>query len=160
MEILKFPHPDLFKKCDKITVFGPELKILLDSMWETMKLANGIGLAANQVSIPFRMFVMEGPNGRINLINPRIQALSQVSANLKEGCLSAPGESLVVPGRMRWVDVEYQDENGDFKRVVLHAIHAVCVQHEIEHLDGKSFMKNKTIHKTIRNQLSKKWKLK
>jgi peptide deformylase len=81
------------------------------------------------------MFVMEGPEGRLNIINPHIGLSSLKPAGLKEGCLSAPGEFMIVPSRVDWVMIEYQDENGDPKHVTLKGIHSVCAQHEIEHLN-------------------------
>lgn len=157
MEILKFPNPILFKSTKEVTVFGEELVILLDTMYETMLANNGVGLAANQVGLLFNMFVMKMPTGRLNLINPSIVAKSVVPANMKEGCLSAPGDFVVVPDRVSWVLVEYQDETGGKQTIALHGIYGVCAQHEIEHLEGKSFLKNSSIPKDKRKELSKKW---
>lgn len=158
MKILKFPHPDLLHKCPVISVFDKELKIILDSMWETMKSERGIGLAANQVGILLRMFVMDGPEGRLNVVNPKYLSASIKGAALKEGCLSFPGEFIIVPGRSNWIHLAYQDENGQNKEVVLEGIYAVCAQHEIDHLDGKVFIKHESLARNIRKQLIKKWK--
>lgn len=160
MKILKFPHTLLLRPCEEVTRFDSETLDLLDIMWDTMKENNGIGLAANQIGYPLDMFVMNGVKGRMNFINPYIAAGSVELANLKEGCLSAPGESILVPGRMKWVQVVYQDEKGAIKSTILQGIHAVCAQHEIEHLDGKSFMEHKSLLKTTRKLLLKKWGLK
>lgn len=158
--ILKFPNPLLFKKTSEVLVFGKELKVLLDAMWETMLVSNGVGLAANQIGLPLRMVVIKGPFGRINLVNPEIIGKSKFAANLKEGCLSAPGDFILVPDRVEWVHVNYQDETGHERVAVFKGLYSVCVQHEIEHLDGKSFMENKSIPKQIRKGLQKKWGLK
>lgn len=160
MDILKFPDLFLFETMPVVTVFEEELSVLLDSMFETMKARNGLGLAANQVGIACRMFVMNGPNGRLNIVNPVIASKSKLAANLREGCLSAPGDFIVVPSRSEWVEVNYQDETGKEKHVVLKGLYAVCAQHEIEHLNGKSFMDNKSIPKGIRKGLEKKWGIK
>lgn len=160
MKILKFPHSKLLKPCEEVVSFDTELLDILDDMYRTMKENHGIGLAANQVGISLDMFVMEGPKTRMNFINPYIAAGSVELANLKEGCLSAPGESILVPGRMKWVQVVYQNEKGEPKSTILQGIHAVCAQHEIEHLDGKSFMEHKSLLKTTRKLLLKKWGLK
>jgi peptide deformylase len=157
MEILKFPHPALFKPCKEVTVFGTELKVLLDSMYETMKHNNGIGLAANQVGLPWRMFVMELESRVYYCINPKIIARGLETANQKEGCLSAPGEFIVVPDRNKWVKLEYQDEEGIKNWIVAYDISAVCIQHELEHLDGKSHLQSKSIPKQKRIELAKKW---
>lgn len=161
MNILKFPSEELFKVCTEVTVFGPELKILLDSMWETMVVGNGIGLAANQVGLTFRMFTMLGPNDeKLYLVNPKIVSRSTVPANMREGCLSAPGEFLVLSERASWVKVEFQDETGEVKQRVFRDIHSVCVQHEIDHLDGKSHLQAESLHTAKRKELEKKWGIK
>lgn len=161
MQIIKFPSSELFQKCSEVSVFGPELKVLLDSMYQTMIEANGIGLAANQVGLKFRMFVMFGPNNeRLNIVNPTIVSKSIAPANLKEGCLSAPGEMLVLEERRTWVQLKYQDETGTEQKKMFHGIHAVCVQHEIDHLNGKSYLQSKSLHKAKRKELAKKWDLK
>jgi len=157
MDVLKFPNPHLFKSTKEVTVFGEELLVLLNSMYETMKANNGLGLAANQVGLSFKMFVMDGPEGRLNLINPIIVAKSVVAANMKEGCLSAPGDFFVVPSRAQWVTVEFQDETGFKQKRTFKGLLSVCAQHEIEHLEGESFMQNKSLPKEKKQQLAKKW---
>lgn len=161
MEILKFPHPFLLKPCQPVTVFDVELKVLLEAMWETMINAGGVGLAANQVGLPWRMFVMNVMGkDKVFMVNPKIVSSSIVSANFKEGCLSAPGEFIVLPERAEWVQVKYQDELGHEHCRVYSGIHAVCVQHEIDHLHGKSHLQSKSLPKTKRIELAKKWGLK
>lgn len=161
MQILKFPSPELFQVCKEVTVFGPELKVLLDSMWDTMVANSGMGLAANQVGLSFRMFVMIGPEGeRLYIVNPKIVQKSIVSANLEEGCLSAPGEKLTLEERADWVKVEYQDETGAKHEKVFKRIYSVCVQHETDHLNGKTHLQSESLHKARRKELAKKWGLK
>ena len=159
MKILKFPNPILFKVCDLVLDIGTELKVIMDNMYRTMRQANGIGLAANQVGIGYRFFVMEGPEGRVNFVNPQVLRYSVVTSLLSEGCLSAPGESVITGSRHDWVEVLYLDEKGKEHTKVFHGIYAVCVEHEIDHLDGKSFMEPKTIPKAIRKRLAKTWGL-
>jgi peptide deformylase len=161
MEILKFPHPSLFTKCKPVTVFGPELSVLLESMWETMTSAKGIGLASNQVGLDYTMFVMEGPaKEKIFIVNPKMTKRSSMTANLQEGCLSAPGEFIKLKERSRWVEVKYQDEKGTEKIAMFTGIYAVCVQHEIGHLEGKSHLQSGTIPGARRRELAEKWGLK
>lgn len=161
MDILKFPHPLLFEPTRQVTVFGPELSVLLHSMWETMIAAKGLGLAANQVGLPWNMFVMEGPNKeRLFIVNPVIASGSKTPANLREGCLSAPGEFLILKERMAWVEIAYSDENGAINKGFFKGIHAVCVQHEMDHLVGKSHLQSKSISRAERKRLAKKWGLK
>lgn len=159
MEIVKFPHPALFRKCKPVTVFGAELKVLLDKMYEVMINANGIGLAANQVGLEFRMFVMQGEDGPLYLVNPKIVWSSREFARIREGCLSAPKE-FVVLARTAIVKVEFQDEKGEKRSKIFNDLRAVCTQHEIEHLDGKSFLEHKSLTKIQKNTLKAKWGIK
>lgn len=161
MELLSFPHPLLFKPCKRVSVFGPELKTLLDLMWDAMNSLKGIGLAANQVGLSYSMFVMSGPNEeRLLIVNPRILRKSAVPALLKEGCLSAPGEFLILSERASWVEINFQDETGTEKTRVFQGLYAVCVQHEMDHLLGKSHLQSSSIPKFKRKELAKKWGLK
>lgn len=168
MKIIKFPDPILFKKCKEVTVFGKELEVLLESMWDTMVDGKGIGLAANQVGLSYRMFVMEfmadvkpgSKKEKIFFVNPKILSRSAAPAEQKEGCLSAPGEFLTLAERSAWVQVEYQNEKGEKQTRVFKGIYSVCVQHEIDHLDGKSHLLSKSLSKALRKQLAKKWGIK
>lgn len=156
MEIVKFPNPVLFKKCKDVTVFTPELKVLLEAMWETMVRERGIGLAANQVGLEYRMFVMDETTEKHFIVNPKILQAGELPCDQAEGCLSAPGQ-LVKLYRPNWVTIAYQNENGEHKKRTFVGIHSVCVQHEMEHLEGKSFLQNKTIPKKLRMFLAQKW---
>lgn len=163
MEIVKFPNPWLFEVTHKVAEeeFGENLNSLLESMYETMLDNNGIGLSANQVGLSHRMFVMEGPREeKLFLINPYIRAKSALNYRFKEGCLSAPGEFVFIEDRASWVQVVYQNENGNTECRTFRDIHSVCVQHEIDHLDGKSFLEHEAIPKSIRRSLAKKWGIK
>lgn len=161
MEIVKFPHPALLKRCEEVTVFGDELKVLLQNMTLTMRAERGVGLAANQVGLQFRMFTMMRENGQLVFaVNPKIVSSSKAVSKLKEGCLSAPGEFLVTGSRAQWIQMRYQDETGREHLITLDGLDAVCAQHEIEHLDGKSFMQSKTIPKGKRQQICGRWGLK
>ena len=159
MEILRFPNAKLLTVCEPVTVFGPELTVLLEKMYDTMLKAKGIGLAANQVGLQFRMFVMNVRDDRHFIVNPEILSASEVFANLKEGCLSAPGDFVVVNSRLKWVELKYQDETGAEKTKVFEDIFSVCVQHEIDHLNGKAFLQSAALSSKVRKQLSKKWGL-
>jgi len=161
MEILSFPDPNLFIQCKEITVFGPELKVLLESMWETMIENRGIGLAANQVGLDYRMFTMFGPEDeKLFIVNPKIVMKSIAPANLKEGCLSARGEFLMLEERSHIVQILYRDETGAVKTGTFSGIHAVCVQHEIDHLDGKSYLQSDSLSRQVKRKLARKWDLK
>jgi peptide deformylase len=156
MEVLKFPHPNLFIRCKPVTVFGPELVILLESMWEAMVRSGGLGLASNQVGLDYSMFTMEGSDKeKLFIVNPRILKRSPLAANLQEGCLSAPGDFVTLK-RSRWVELEYQDEKGEKHTRIFEGIHAICVQHEMQHLIGQSHLQSKNVPKEIKQ----KWGLK
>lgn len=156
MKIVSFPHKSLFTKTKPVTVFGPELKYLLESMYEVMVSHRGVGLAANQVELTFRMFVMQVEEKPLFLVNPRIIWESRELAKIREGCLSAPAEFIVL-GRSALVKIAYQDETGAEKTKLFNDLLVVCVQHEIEHLDGKSFLEHKSLTKVQKNQLKARW---
>lgn len=161
MKILKFPNESLFLQTEQVTVFETELKVLLDTMYRTMQAADGLGLAANQVGLKFRMFVMQTQTKeKIYAVNPKIKTKSEAILLIKEGCLSAPGEFFVTGSRAVWVMLEYQDETGKNKTKVLKGLDAVCAQHELEHLEGLSFMDSPTISRKTRKELAKRWGIK
>lgn len=161
MKILKYPNPALLTVCSEVTEFDDALKSALDEMWEVMVASEGMGLAANQVGILKRMFIMTDVDGsKVYAVNPKILLKSQVPANKPEGCLSAPGEFLELDERADWVQVEYQDETGAQHKKVFHGIHSVCIQHEIDHLDGKTHLLSPTLSSKDRKMLAKKWGLK
>ena len=161
MEILKYPNKSLFNVCKEVTVFGPELKVLLESMWDAMSDKRGMGLASNQVGLDYRMFTMVGPeNEKLFIVNPKVVAKSSTSANLKEGCLSAPGEFLVLPERSHIIQILYNDETGGLRTGIFRDLHAVCVQHEMDHLEGKSHLQSKSLTRQMRRQMCRKWGIK
>lgn len=161
MKILKFPDPALLTVCSPVTEFDEKLKATLDEMWEVMVAVEGMGLAANQVGILSRMFTMTNVDGsKLYFVNPVIVKKSVVSANKVEGCLSAPGEFLELDERAEWVLVDYQDETGAKHQKMFNGIHSVCVQHEIDHLDGKTHLLSPTLSSKDRKMLARKWGLK
>lgn len=160
MEILKFPHPALFQTTNEVTVFDDALAERLAVMHEAMERENGLGLAANQLGFMDRMFIMKGTNGIIDLINPVITWRSILPAKLKEGCLSAPGDFLIVPSRKSTIQVKFQDASGEERSTIYRDLLAVCVQHEIDHLNGNVFFADKSIPKSQRNSMMKKWGIK
>ena len=105
-------------------------------MYRTMKQANGIGLAANQVSVGIRMFVMYG---EITCINPKIVEASPIRQLVEEGCLSFPNLFMKLQ-RPQSVIVEYYDKNLEKQVDRFEHVWAQCIQHEIEHLDGICFV--------------------
>ena len=112
-------------------------------MYDTMAKYGGIGLSANQVGLPFRMFIMGGhpqiENGRVrSVFNPLINHVSEETTSMKEGCLSFPFLFLSIT-RPKWCHVKYTDENGKDVEEVLHGMNARIFQHENEHMNGYVF---------------------
>ena len=129
---------DIFKEDEKI-----ELKEFVDNMFETMKKYGGIGLSANQVGKPYRMFVMEDhPNiskgKKWVCINPKITNVTKDLIRYKEGCLTFPFLFLDIE-RPQDISVEYLDENLEKKEEHMTGIVARCFQHEFDHMQGIVF---------------------
>lgn len=135
-EIRKVPDEVLYKKCREVTEFNERLHQLLDDMYETMKQANGVGIAAPQVGILRRVVVIEVEDGKkIELVNPKIIAKSKDAVCEFEGCLSLPGESAEVT-RPKAVTVEAQDRFGKTFQMNGKDLLARAFCHELDHLDG------------------------
>ena len=139
--ILEFPDPRLRTRAQPVTRFGADLHRIVDDMLETMYAAPGIGLAATQIDVHQRLLVIDvsaESNDPLILINPEILAREGEVAT-EEGCLSVPGyfEEVKRASRIR---VRAQDRAGNFFERDCEEILAVCVQHEMDHLDGKLFV--------------------
>lgn len=141
LEILEYPDPRLRTRAAPVTEFDAALSRLIDDMFETMYAAPGIGLAATQVNVHQRLLVMDISQDRsapMVFINPEILDRQQVGV-MEEGCLSVPGFFDEVERAQR-VRVRAQDRHGITFERELSALEAVCLQHEIDHLDGKLFV--------------------
>jgi peptide deformylase len=139
--ILEFPDPRLRTRAEPVTRFDATLGTLIDDMLETMYAAPGIGLAATQVDVHKRLIVIDvskDHNEPVVLINPEILA-REGEASTEEGCLSVPGIFDEVK-RATKVRVRAQDRNGETFERDFEDILAVCVQHEMDHLDGRLFV--------------------
>ncbi len=142
--ILSIPDPVLREVSQPIAKVDASVRKLADEMFAAMYAAPGIGLAAIQIGVPKRLVVMdlakkdEPPQPQI-FINPEIVASSEEKAVYEEGCLSIPEyyEEVERPAR---VTVRYLDEKGAQKTVEADGLLATCLQHEIDHLDGKLFI--------------------
>ena len=141
LKILEFPDPRLRKKAVPVTAVDDALRQLIDDMFETMFDAPGIGLAATQVDVHRRLLVADVSAEKDDpyvLINPEIVAKDGVEVS-EEGCLSVPGYYEEVE-RAERIRVKYLDRNGDAIEADFDGLLAVCVQHEIDHLDGRLFV--------------------
>ena len=109
------------------------------NMAEAMDKFGGLGLSANQVGLPYRMFVMRTQDGTQAFFNPELTKVSQETDLLKEGCLSFPDIYLMIK-RSKVVEMKYQDADGEEHLTTLDGIGARCVQHDIDHLNGILFL--------------------
>ena len=145
LPILEFPNPRLRKvagSLDPSRIVTPQFQQLLDDMFETMYVAPGIGLAATQVDVHERFMVIDVSEGRdqpLVFINPVLRSRTEQLREHQEGCLSIPGIYADVT-RADGIEVEAFDRHG--KRFVLEVddLLATCIQHEIDHLDGRLFI--------------------
>jgi peptide deformylase len=138
-QIIKEGDEILRKKCREVTRFDDRLHMLVDDMFQTMYANNGVGLAAPQVGVLRRIFVMDVKDeaGPLVLINPRI-VLTEGSQINDEGCLSLPGKWGEVE-RPASLTVEALDREGRPFSYHAEGLAAICVCHEIDHLDGILF---------------------
>lgn len=142
LPILEFPDPRLRKVASPITVFDVKLEVLIDDMLETMYDSQGIGLAATQIDVHKRLLVIdvsESKDSPLVLINPSFEIIEDELSEYDEGCLSVPGFYETV-SRPKGIKVQAQDRKGEKFEIEAEGILATCIQHEIDHLDGKLFV--------------------
>ena len=160
LEILEFPDPRLRTTARPVAQVTDATRKLIDDMFETMYDAPGIGLAATQVNVHERVLVIDVSEERNEpqvFINPQITVLDPERGEYDEGCLSVPGfyETVSRPTRVR---VEALDRNGKAFNRELEGLLAICLQHEIDHLEGKLFvdylspLKRQRIRKKLEKQ--------
>lgn len=160
LTILEYPDPRLRTKAVPVDVVDDAIRKLVDDMFETMEDAQGIGLAASQVDVHRRIIVMDISEKRNEprvFINPEIEVLEPGSVPYDEGCLSVPGfyESVDRPSH---VMIRALDANGKAFEEEAKGLLAVCIQHEIDHLEGKLFvdylspLKRQRIRKKLKKQ--------
>ena len=153
--------PVLRTRAEQVGSFDKELRCLVDDMFETMYHAEGIGLAANQISVLKQVLVVDvrdekdAAAGRMALINPRIVKVTSEVHKETEGCLSVPGLEEVVQ-RPLGIKVEASDVHGAPISVDADALLARALQHEIDHLEGILFLDR--VSPLKRRLLMKKWK--
>jgi peptide deformylase len=165
LPILEFPDPRLRTKAapvDAAQISDPAFQRLLDDMFETMYEAPGIGLAASQVDVHKRFMVIdvsEDKTGPQVFINPEI--LSRTGEQVyQEGCLSVPGIFADVT-RADAIEVRFLDRTGQTQQLQVDGLLAVCIQHEMDHLDGKLFVDylSPLKREMVRKKLAKQRKL-
>lgn len=141
LHILHYPDPRLREKAKPVSVVDASVRHLVDDMFETMYDAPGIGLAAPQVNVAQRVIVIdisEDKNQPLCLINPEVVA-SNGEEQMEEGCLSVPNifEPVV---RARAITVRALNQEGSPFELTTDGLLAVCIQHEMDHLEGKLFV--------------------
>ncbi len=155
LTILEFPDPRLRKKAAPVEVVDDALRTLIDDMFETMYAAPGIGLAATQVDVHKRLLVCDVSSDKSEphaLINPKIVEKDGIAV-YEEGCLSVPGYYEEVE-RADHIRVEFLGRDGNPAEMEAEGLLAICIQHEMDHLEGKLFVDY--LSETKRNRIRKK----
>lgn len=160
LPILEFPDPRLRTTAAPVAKVDDAIRSIIDDMFETMYAAPGIGLAATQVNIHQQIIVIdtsEEKNDPMVFINPALTILEEETTTYDEGCLSVPGYYEEVE-RPIGILVKALDKNGEAFSLEPTGLLAVCIQHEIDHLNGKLFvdylsnMKRQRIRKKLEKQ--------
>ncbi len=141
LEVLRFPDERLRTIAQPVNNIDDNVRTIIENMFETMYMEEGVGLAATQVNIHQQIVVIdvsEERNQRLALINPEILEADGEALN-EEGCLSVPEYRAQVP-RAEKIKVKALDENGEEQVFEAEGLLAICVQHELDHLKGKLFI--------------------
>jgi peptide deformylase len=162
LNILRYPDPRLYKKAERVKEVDDSIRVLVRDLAETMYAAPGVGLAATQVDVHKRVIVVDASETRdqlLVLINPEIVRAEGLQYR-EEGCLSLPGIYESVE-RAERVTVRALGLDGQPFSLAAEGLRAVCIQHEVDHLDGKVFvgylsrLKQQRIKTKLQKQLSK-----
>jgi peptide deformylase len=141
-KILEFPDPRLRTRAAIVPAVDGRIQALIDDMFETMYDANGIGLAASQIDVHEQVIVIDlssdGSAPRV-FVNPTIEVIDETLDGFEEGCLSVPGFSEAVE-RPKAIKVDALDRDGNPIDETVTGLLAVCLQHEMDHLQGKLFV--------------------
>ena len=156
LNLVYYPDPILEQIAEPIITFDNDFLLSLTAdMFNIMKDKNGVGLAANQVGIAKRIFVIDCDNRKIAFINPEIESFFG-STKIDEGCLSFPGIRVKIERKEKLV-VKYQNEFGTHNQMELFGLSAICFQHELDHLNGKTFIEylSKDVKEFIKRKLKR-----
>jgi peptide deformylase len=163
LDILQYPDPRLAKPAREVTELTDAIRALACNMAETMYAARGVGLAAPQVGQAIRLILVDasGPDERQDLrvyINPRLTVLDPTPVEDEEGCLSVPFNYRAQVSRAARVAVDALDMDWRPVHVEAEGLLAVCLQHELDHLDGKVFLDHVSrLKRTLFDTRVKKW---
>ncbi len=160
LQILEFPDQRLRTIAKPVTDFDDKLATLVDDMIETMYDANGIGLAATQIDVHSQVIVMDLSEERDQpqvFINPSVEVLDDDLGSYDEGCLSVPGFYETVK-RPKKVKIFAKDQSGEDFELEADELLGICIQHEMDHLNGKLFVDylSKLKRNRIRSKLEKR----
>lgn len=144
LNVLTVPDSRLRIKAKPVSVCDDNIRKILDDMLETMYAEDGLGLAAPQIGIDLRLVVMDVSEDEKNhtiykMVNPEITWRSKELSVCNEGCLSVPEQRAQV-SRPAAIKMHYLDENGVLQHIETDGLFATCIQHEIDHLDGKLYI--------------------
>jgi peptide deformylase len=163
LDIIQYPDSRLAQTSVELTELTDELRVLVGDMAETMYAARGVGLAAPQVGHPIRLILVDssGPDERKDLrvlINPRLSVLDPTPVEDEEGCLSVPFNYRAAVSRAAGVAVDALDMDWQPVHVEAEGLLAVCLQHELDHLEGKVFLDHiSRLKRTLFDTRIKKW---
>ncbi len=156
LTIRRYPDPALNSRCADVTVFDAGLKALADDLHVAMTAAPGVGITAAHCGILQRVVVLDLPElgGRRDYVNPELVSVSDETMEHTEGSVSMPGmtDTLVRP---RQVDIRYRTIDGVEMRETLEGFSAICMQHEIDQLDGIFWIQR--LSRLKRERMLKKW---
>ncbi len=154
--ILTYPDQGLSIICEPVSNFDDELSTLAQDLLETMRAAPGVGITAAHIGVFRRLFVLElsAVQGPLYYVNPEILSASDETIRHTEGSVSMPGATDEVE-RPRHIKLRYQDLAGNFHEEEAKDFHAVCIQHEIDQLDGLFWLRR--LSRVKRERLVKKW---
>lgn len=150
LAVLEYPDPRLRTRAQPVTAFDAALQRLVADMFETMYAAHGIGLAASQVDVHLRVIVIDVSATASSpevFINPRILSREMIGF-VEESCLSLPGVLATVQRATR-LRVSAQDAAGSLREQELDGVAAVCLQHEMDHLEGRLFVDHLSLIKRL-----------
>ena len=146
--IITRDHPNIHAKAKRVPSVDDSIRALMDDMVETMLAAPGVGLAATQIDVSLRVFVMKIDNQIYHVANPELIKSSGEQIN-QEGCLSVPGW-IGETNRAEWVHIKGLNRQGKQIRIKGDGLLAQCIQHEMDHLDGGLYLDRLTSLDTLR----------
>jgi peptide deformylase len=160
LDILEYPDPRLRIRAEPVTAFDAELGRLIDDMLETMYASRGIGLAATQVNVHRQVIVMDisSDAGAPQIFVNPIVTSRDMTAMVEESCLSVPGVVGNV-ARSAKLGVRYLDRHGAAQAVEADGLRAVCLQHEMDHLQGRLFVDRLSIFKRLQFRVAARVRL-